>query len=127
MDGTTLVAGLQIINDDALYPCILLFVAELHTPQSVPSIELGNARPVFEEVLEEDARALLHLVLPAPLVIDTETLGTEVAAVEEDLVTRGGVAVARGDEQCLEEVFQMGFERHGFALEVTVVGSATEI
>ena len=127
MDGAALVAGLQIFEDDALNPSIVPLVMVFDAPESIHTIELGDARTILEEIFEDETYTLLFVIDSSPLIIETETLGTEVTAVEENLVTRGRIAVASGDEESLEEVLQMWAERLCFSRETAIVGFAAEI
>ena len=127
MDGPTLVAGLQIFEDEALDPCVMLLVVVFDAPESIHAIELGDTGTILEEIFEDETHTLLFAVGASPLVIETKTLVTQMTAVEEDLVARGGVAVASGDEESLEEVLQMWAEGLCFPCETAIVGFAAEI
>ena len=53
MDGAALIAGLQIFEDEALNPCIVLLVVVFDAPESVHTIELGDAGTILEEIFED--------------------------------------------------------------------------
>ena len=127
MDGAALIAGLQIFEDEALDPCVVLLVVVFDAPESIHAIELGDTGTILEEIFEDETHTLLFAVGASPLVIESETLVAQMTAVEEDLVARGGVAVASGDEESLEEVLQMWAEGLCFPCETAIVGFAAEI
>ena len=86
MDGAALIAGLQIFEDEALDPCIVLLVVVFDAPESVHTIELGDAGTILEEIFEDESHTFLFAVRTSPLIIESETLFTQMTAVEEDLV-----------------------------------------
>ena len=93
MDGTALVGGLQIFEDEALDPCIVLLVVIFDAPESVHTIEFGNTGAILEDIFEDESHTLLFAVGASPLIIEAKTFFPQMTAVEEDLVARGGVAV----------------------------------
>ena len=127
MDGSALVGGLHVFDDEALHKRVTPAVVILDAPQAVPTVELGDAGPVLEKVLETETDTLLLAVSATPLIIEAETLFAEMTAVEEHLVARWGIAVATREEEGLEEVLQMWTEGLCLPRETAVVGFAAEI